>query len=138
MGSDLPPDLQFSVLCDDVRVENNGKFILLGLFEAIRARSFPVRHPVLYVVNRWCNGHGTFREQTRLVSARNERVIEGRENNFELKSSTSVYTVVNRFANIQFPDPGTYWIEVLLDRALRQRYPISLVEIKDGETDSKD
>ena len=133
MPTQLRPDLQFSVLCDDVRVENTGKFILIGLFEAVRARSFPVKHPCLYVVNRWCNGHGHFSEQTRLVDARNTNIVLGNENSFELKSSTSVYTVVNRFANIEFSEPGTYWIEVLLDTKLCQRYPITLVEISKDE-----
>ena len=133
MPTQLRPDLQFSVLCDDVRVENTGKFILIGLFEAVRARSFPVQHPFLYVVNRWCNGHGRFSEQTRLVDARNTNVVVGNENSFELKSSTSLYTVVNRFANIRFSEPGTYWIEVLLDSKLCQRYPIRLVEISKDE-----
>ena len=116
-----------------MRVENTGKFILIGLFEAVRARSFPVQHPSLYVVNRWCNGHGHFSEQTRLVDARNTAVVVGNENSFDLKSSTSVYTVVNRFANIRFSEPGTYWIEVLLDGKLCQRYPITLVEIQKDE-----
>ena len=133
MGSELPPDLQFSVLCDDVRIENNGKFILVGLFEAIRARSFPVRHPILFVVNRWCNGEGEFREQTRLVSSTNERIVEGNDNVFQLKSTTAVYTVVNRFANIRLPQAGTYWVEILLDRQLRQRYPITVVQISPEE-----
>ena len=26
------PDLQASLLCDDVRQENNGKFMLIGIF----------------------------------------------------------------------------------------------------------
>ena len=52
----MTPDLQFSVLCDDVRQEANGKLILIGLFEAIRTKVFPVRHPMLFIVNRWRNG----------------------------------------------------------------------------------
>jgi len=133
MRPQLSPDLQFSVLCDDVRVENTGKFILIGLFEAVRARSFPVQHPYLYVVNRWCNGQGHFREQTRLVDAGNNNVVVGNENTFELKSSTGVYTVVNRFANVKFSEPGTYWIEVLLDSKLCRRYPITLVDMSQNK-----
>ena len=58
------PDLQFSILCDDVRREHNGKLILLGLFETIGASRFPVQHPTLFVVNRWCNGVGEYRQRT--------------------------------------------------------------------------
>ena len=129
----LPPDLQFSVLCDDVRVEKNGKFILLGLFEAIRATRFPVRHPALFVVNRWCNGHGEFREKTRLVSSTNEQIVESQENVFHLKSTVGVYTVVSRFASIGFKEPGTYWVEVMLGAQLQLRYPLTLVQINPGQ-----
>ena len=31
----LTPDLQSSLICDDVRQERNGKFILIGLFDMI-------------------------------------------------------------------------------------------------------
>jgi len=37
----MKPDLQFSVLCDELRREDNGKFMLLGLFEAVAGMQFP-------------------------------------------------------------------------------------------------
>ena len=139
MTAKIPPDLQFSVLCDDVRIENNGKFILVGLFEAIRSRKFPVKHPILHVINRWCNGEGEFTEKTRIVNAINKGVVEGAANQFTLKSTTGVYTVVSRFANIPFEQAGTYWVEVLLDGQLQQRYPLTLVQIpeKDKKPDTE-
>jgi hypothetical protein len=123
----MTPDLQFSVLCDDVRQEINGKLILIGLFEAIRAKTFPVRHPVLFIVNRWRNGDGTFRELTRLVSATNEKVVEGPEARFSLPGTHTSHTVIHRFPNILFETPGTYWVEIQLDGQLHHRYPIRLV-----------
>ena len=98
----LTPDLQFSVLSDDVRQENTGKFILIGLFEAIKARRFPVRHPVMFVTNRWCNGQGDFTGHTRIVSGTNETVAEGKETHFTLTATTSSYTIVERFNLFQF------------------------------------
>jgi len=123
----LAPDLQFSVLCDDVRQEIYGKLILIGLFEAIRAKVFPVRHPVLYIVNRWRNGEGTFVERTRLVSARNEKIDERPEARFTLPGMHTSHTVIHRLPNIQFDAAGTYWVEISLDGELRHRYPIRLV-----------
>jgi len=124
----LIPDLQFSVLCDDIRQEITGKFIFIGLFEAIKAKQFPVRHPVMFVVNRWCNGQGDFSGQTRIVSASNEKVAEGKDTPFALTSTTSSYTIVERFDRVTFSEAGTYWVEILLDGNLRQRYPLTLVE----------
>ena len=127
------PDLQFTVLCDDVRLEKNGKLILIGLFEAIPTFGFPVRHPFLHVVNRWCNGEGEFREKTRIVNSINETVVESAENVFQLKSIASMHTVISRFTNIPFSAAGGYWVEVIIDDNLKQRYPLALVEI-DRET----
>ena len=33
MSTGIEPDLQFSVLCDDVRIERSGKFIFVGVTE---------------------------------------------------------------------------------------------------------
>jgi len=123
----MAPDLQFSVLCDDVRQEINGKLILIGLFEAVRARMFPVRHPMLYIVNRWRNGVGKFTELTKLVSAGNEPVVIGPEAVFTLPRTQTSHTVIHKFPNILFKAPGTYWVEVHLDGRLHHRYPIRLV-----------
>ncbi|NQT19225.1 MAG: hypothetical protein HQ592_05935 [Planctomycetes bacterium] len=123
----MSPDLQFSVLCDDVRQEGNGKLILIGLFEAVRAKMFPVNHPLLFIVNRWRNGAGTFTELTRVVSASNEIVVEGPEAKFTLASTHTSHTVIHRFPNTLFQAPGTYWVEVDLDGGLHRRYPVRLV-----------
>ena len=130
----MVPDLQFSVLCDDVRQEDNGKLILIGLFEAIRAKVFPVRHLMLFIVNRWRNGEGTFREVTKLVSGNNEKVVEGPEAQFRLPGTHNSHTVIHRFPNIRFESAGTYWVEINLDGELRHRYPIRLVSEDEKET----
>ena len=39
--SSLTPDLQASLLCDDVRQERNGKFILIGIFAGLIVPAFP-------------------------------------------------------------------------------------------------
>jgi len=130
----MTPDLQFSVLCDDVRQEANGKLMLIGLFEAIRAKVFPVRHPMLFIVNRWRNGVGSFCEVTKLVSSNNETVREGPRAEFSLPGTHTSHTVIHRFPNIRFESAGTYWVEISLDGELRHRYPIRLV----GEDEKKD
>ena len=61
------PDLQSSILCDDVRQERNGKFILIGLFDAIGVPKFPVIFHRICVVNRWCSGEGDFLQRSRFV-----------------------------------------------------------------------
>jgi hypothetical protein len=130
-GVQIPPDLQASLLCDDVRREHNGKFILIGLFDAIAARTFPVVHPRLFVVNRWCGGVGRFVQRTRIyMPDQVTSLAETREFTFQLKHEHANVTNIECFVNLRFEEAGTYWVETLLDGDLKLRYPLRVAEIK--------
>jgi hypothetical protein len=119
------------VLCDDVRREENGKFMLIGLFEAISANTFPATHPTLYVANRWCKGTGSFRQKIRIVNSKDSSVIfQTGDQPFELKDIDSHHTLVSRVNNISFPSSGKYWLEVFLNGDLVLNYPVILREVK--------
>ena len=127
----IQPDLQFSVLCDDVRREHNGKFILIGLFEVIGSRTFPAVHPRFTVINRWSNGVGKFSQQIRLISGETDQVVgRDREIPFELRDTHHRHTVVSIFSGLRFEKAGAYWVEVLLKGELKLRYPFDLVAIE--------
>jgi len=126
---DIKPNLQFSVLCDDVRREDNGKFMLLGLFEAINAVKFPATHPALFVANRWCKGEGSFAQKIRIVNSKDKAIVFQTEDQaFELKDIDAHHTLISKFNNLVFPDPGKYWVEILLNSELFLNYPIMLVQ----------
>jgi len=120
------PDLQFSVLCDDVRREHNGKMILLGLFETIGASRFPVSHPTLFVVNRWCNGVGEFRQNTVVRNPDNSILAEDSITVVKLDDLKAKHTVIARFNNLRFSQAGEYGIEIRLDDEIKIRYPMVL------------
>ena len=123
----IKPNLQFSVLCDDVRREDNGKFILLGLFEAINAKEFPATHQMLFVANRWCKGEGRFTQKIRIVNTKDKsNVFQTEEQPFEIADIDSHHTLISRFNKLVFPNAGKYWVEVLLDGELVLNYPLML------------
>lgn len=127
----IKPDLQFSVLCDDVRREANGKFMLVGLFEAISAKKFPAAHQSMYVANQWVKGEGAFDQKIQIVNSRDKAVIFRTDaQHFELPDIDSHHTLISRFNNIVFPEAGKYWIEILLDNELILNYPVILKELK--------
>jgi hypothetical protein len=126
----MTPDLQFSVLCDDVRREDNGKLILIGLFEVVGGLAYPMTYPVLHVVNRWCNGQGSYRQRVRLVSSDNVTVVETQESPIQLQDTLGQVTAVSVFRNIVLPKPGKYWVEVLLNSDLKQRFPLIAMEMR--------
>ena len=119
------PDLQSSIVCDDVRQERNGKFILIGIFDAIAVPSYPTTFHRLCIVNRWCCGDGEFTQQSRLLKPDGVTVLtEGKPVDVKFKNSTATATCVEIFLNTQFESTGTYWTEVLLDGKLKLRYPL--------------
>ena len=125
------PDLQSSLLCDDVRQERNGKFILIGLFDAIGVPQFPAVFQKVCVVNRWCCGEGRFLQQSRILKADGQTLlIEGKEVPVKLNDSEATATSVEFFLNFRLEAPGTYWVEILLDGDLKLRYPLKARIVK--------
>ncbi len=119
------PDLQSSILCDDVRQERNGKFMLIGLFDAIVAQSLPVRYPRLFMVTRWCSGEGEFNQATRILKPDQGSVlVQGKIIPVRLPGPEATATNVEAFLNVSFEEVGTHWIEILLDGDLKLRYPL--------------
>lgn len=127
----MMPDLQASVLCDDVRQERNGKFILIGLFDVLTVPKFPCAFQRVCVVNRWCCGEGEFTQQSRIVKPDGQDVlVKGKEVKVKLPDARATATSVEFFLNVRFETPGVYWVEVVLDGDLKIRYPLRAAQVK--------
>ena len=127
------PDLQSSILCDDVRQERNGKFMLIGLFDAIASQSLPVRYPRLFMVTRWCSGQGNFQQQTRILKPDlSTPLVEGKIIPVRLQSSEATATNVEVFVNVAFEEVGAHWVEILLNGDLKVRYPLRVSKVTPG------
>jgi hypothetical protein len=125
------PDLQSSLICDDVRQERNGKFMLIGLFDAIHAERLPVAFAKLCIVTRWCSGEGTFTQRSRIMHPDQKTVLaESKDVQVQLPCPEAAATSIELFININFPTEGTYWVEVLLDGDLKIRYPLRVNRIE--------
>ncbi|MBI3615955.1 MAG: hypothetical protein HY211_05495 [Candidatus Omnitrophica bacterium] len=122
--TNIEPALLYSVLCDDVRREDNGKFILLGLFETIGAREFPAAHPALFIVNGWIGGVGSFRQYSRILDPGGQEIARDQETTFQLATLKARHSVIARFNNLELPQLGEYAVEVLLNGDLKVRYPL--------------
>ena len=125
------PDLQSSLLCDDVRQERTGKFMLIGLFDSLGSPSFPFRHARLFLVTRWCSGEGEFEQHTRILRPdMSTLVAEGRKIPVKLPNAEATATNVELFLNLEFHGPGTHWVEIMLDKDLKLRFPLRVGQVK--------
>ncbi len=130
-GPVLQPDLQSCLLCDDVRQEMNGKFILIGLVDTMGCATFPTRHPRFFVVTRWCNGQGVFTQKTRILKPDQQSILaSGQDIPVRLNDSVSTATNIELFVNSTFTEPGTHWVEILLDGELMVRTPLRVHLVK--------
>lgn len=124
----IQPTLLFSILCDDIRQENNGKFILIGLFETIGATKFPAQHPTLFIMNCWSSGIGTFAQRSRILNPDGSILAQDQEVTFTLPDLKAKHRIIARFNNLCFEKEGEYSIEVILSQELKVRYPL-IVEL---------
>lgn len=120
------PDLQCSLLCEEVRQESNGNFFLLGIIDFIRVPQLPVTAFKLAVFNRWTAGLGQFTEAVRLIAPDQTTVIRKSEVKFGMKDPSINATTVTVFGNVEFNQPGSYFVEVVVDDVMKLRYPVTV------------
>ena len=121
------PDLQCSLLCEEIRQEVTGNFILIGVINFIRVPQLPVVAFKLSVFNRWTAGIGQFIESVRLVAPDQTTVLRKGEVKFALQDAGLHATNVTLFGQVEFKTAGTYFVEVLVDDVMKLRYPVPVI-----------
>jgi hypothetical protein len=121
------PDLQCSLVCEDVRQEASGNLLLIGVVNFLRVPQLPIVAGRLCIFNRWTAGIGQFTESIRLIAPDQTTVVTKGELKFELKDPVHSATGVMAFGQVKFETAGTYFIEVLVDDVMKLRYPLAVV-----------
>jgi hypothetical protein len=121
------PDLQCSLVCEEIRQESNGNFMLIGVINYIRVPQLPVVAFKLSIFNRWTAGIGQFTEAVRLIAPDQTTVLRKGEVKFALQDAAYHATNVTLFGQVEFKTPGTYFVEVLVDDVMKLRYPIPVI-----------
>ena len=131
------PDLQSSLLCEEVRQEANGNFFIIGVINYIRVPKLPIVAFKLSVFNRWTAGLGQFNESVRLIAPDQTTVLRKSECKFELPEAHLHASNVTVFPQVEFKAAGTYYVEVLVDDVMKLRFPVPIFLApppkKDGE-----
>ena len=122
------PDIQFSLLCEDVRREMSGNFQFLGVVaDNLVVQRLPVRFFRLNIANRWTSGEGSFKQKTAIMAPDGRTpLVTGQEIPVKLADGSKTHTTVETFLGVEFRETGTYWVEVSLDGELRMRYPFTI------------
>ncbi len=123
------PDLQCSLLCEEIRQEVTGSFFLIGVINYIRVPQLPVVAFKLSVFNRWTAGVGQFVETSRLIAPDQTTVLRKGEVKFALQDPNLHATNVTVFGQVEFKTAGTYYVEVLVDDVMKLRYPVPVMVV---------
>ena len=117
------------MLCEDVRQEVTGNFIVIGILGYVQVPQLPVTAFKLCVFNRWTAGLGAFTESVRLLAPDQTTVIRQSQVKFTVKDATHHATNVTVFGQIKFETAGVHYVEVLVDDVMKLRYPLPLVVV---------
>lgn len=118
------PDLQCSVLCEDVRQEINGNFFLVGVIGFVRVPRVPITAFKLCLFNRWTAGVGEFTESARLIAPDQLTELRQTQVRFALQDASLHATNVSVFQQVEFASAGVYYVEILVDEVMKLRFPL--------------
>ena len=125
--SRILPDLQCSLLCEEVRQEANGNFFLIGVVNFIRVPQLPVAALKLCLFNRWTAGYGNFLETVRMIAPDQTTLLRKSEMKFNLTEVSQNVSTITVMTQVKFETAGTYFFEVLVDDVMKLRFPLLLV-----------
>ncbi len=123
------PDLQCSLVCEQVRQETSGSFILIGVINVIQVPQLPVVAPQLLIFNRWVAGIGQFNQTVRLIAPDMKTVLGQNSGKLALDGPGSIAINVTVLQNVKFETAGAYYLEVLVDDVMKLRYPLPVVVV---------
>ncbi|MDD2680053.1 MAG: hypothetical protein PHO03_04580 [Candidatus Omnitrophica bacterium] len=110
------PTIKVMLMCDNVITENiTGKNSLIGIFESINAKQFPVVHPSLCVYISFTEALGKYDFRLELISIENKEPVYPGSAIMDLESSdiTAYYNLVFRLNMLKFERPGKYEFRLL-------------------------
>lgn len=111
-------------MCEDVRQETSGNFIVIGIIAQVNVPQLPVTAFKLCIFNRWTAGIGQFTESVRFIAPDSSTVLRQSQVKFQLQDPSHNATNVTLFGQVKIEQAGIYYLEVLVDDVMKIRFPI--------------
>ena len=119
--------LEYTLLCDDVRIEMGNKISLMGIFQNIMVEKLPVSLIKFAVINHW-RGEGNHQTEVRILSPdRSNVVVTSQPTTIELAAGGFTDNV-SFFVNVVFPDAGTYWVQTIATGGVIDEFPLIVAD----------
>jgi hypothetical protein len=125
-------EIEIFTLCDFAQ-DNNSKLTIVGTFDSIHAKQFPVQHPACTVACRLRFSDkeaGDHDFKLRMTDATGKETIQPIEGNINIPAAANgrVVTInlVANFNQLQFAKPGRYSFELYVDGDWKSGLPLFL------------
>jgi len=120
----------------DFAQDNNSKLTIVGTFDSIQAKQFPVAHPACAVACRLrfaAKESGSHDFKLRLIDSTGKETIQPIEGNINIGAPpngqfTSINIVIN-FNQLQFTTAGRYSFELHIDGEWKSGLPLFLNQV---------
>ncbi len=122
------PELIYTILCDDVRLEAGNKLSLMGVFQNIMVERLPVSLIKFAVVQHW-RGEGNHVAEVRVLSPDKLQVVLASQPTQLVLEKGGFADNVSFFVNAVFQQPGTYWVQTLVGSNLHNEFPLIITEM---------
>lgn len=120
----------------DFAQDNNSKLTIVGTFDSINARQFPVVHPSCTVSSRLrfaTKEAGTHLFRLRLIDGNGKEMVQPIEGNINVgmpqNGQVTTINVVVNYNQLKFDNPGRYSFELYINGDWKSGLPLFLNKI---------
>ena len=126
----LDLQLEYTLFCDDVRLEAGNKLSFMGVFQNIMVQQLPASLIKFAVVNHW-RGQGTYLSEVRILAPdRQQFVVMSEPTNFEINAGGFADNI-SFFVNVTFPRAGQYFVQTLINSSLFQEQILTISDFSE-------
>lgn len=123
-------ELDYTLFCDDVRLEVGNKLSLMGVFQNIIVERVPVSLIKFAVVNHW-RGEGTYLSEVRILTPdRQQPIVVSQPTRFEI-ADEGFADNISFFVNVTFPTAGRYIVQTLVDSNLFDEQTLTVANVNE-------
>jgi uncharacterized protein DUF6941 len=127
-------NLDYTIFCEDIRLEINHRLSLMGLFYAIQVPQLPITLLKLVILNHW-SGEGQYLSEVRILTPdRSQPIAVSQPSPFQVPLDGYADNVT-MFANITFPAAGNYVVQALINSNLFAEQKLVVSDINQQSPD---
>ena len=125
--------LQYTLMCEDVRLEMSHKLSLMGVFYLIQVPQFPVTLLKVVILNHW-SGEGQYLSEVRILTPdRAQPIAVSPPSPFQVPGGGFADNVTI-FANVTFPAPGNYVVQTLINSNVFAEQTLTISDINQSQS----